>query len=69
MVLKSRKGFSKKRGLQKLRVKGLEMAYRSKYAKRPLEEWDSNKMGLGQCRGRRNKDEGVKTAQGHQARR
>jgi len=36
---------------------------------RLLEEWDSNKMGLGQCGGRRDKDEGVKTAQGHQARR
>ena len=30
--MKSKKGFSKKRGLQKLRVKGLEIAYRSKYA-------------------------------------
>jgi len=36
---------------------------------RPLEEWDSNKKGLGQWGGRRDKDEGVKTAQGHQARR
>jgi len=36
---------------------------------RQLEEWDSNKMGLGQCGGRRDKDEGLRTAQGHQVRR
>ena len=29
---------------------------------RPLEEWDSNKMGLGQCGGRRDKDECVENS-------